>query len=65
MPDVGLPDSGRNFIELMASRGDLESEQLALEWAALDVRHLGNSPDRSARGSDAPGPLTLVGAGQR
>ncbi len=43
MPDVGLPDSGRNFIELMASRGDLESEQLALEWAALDVRHLGNS----------------------
>ena len=43
MPDVAPPEQGLSFHELMRSRGDDEAEAFAKEWAALDVRYLGNS----------------------
>ncbi len=56
MPDVGSPDDAIPFLDLMRSRGGGDADALAKEWAALDVRYLGNSrhgltpdPDRPAR----------------
>lgn len=56
MPDVVPPEEGLDFAELMRSRGGAESDAFAKEWAALDVRYLGNStrglpedPDHPAR----------------
>jgi acyl-CoA thioesterase II len=43
MPDVGPPESGIDFIDLIRSGGRVEGEALADEWSALDVRYLGNS----------------------
>jgi acyl-CoA thioesterase-2 len=56
MPDVAPPEEGLDFAELARSRGGPENESFAREWAALDVRYLGNSrrglpedPDHPAR----------------
>ena len=43
MPDVVPPEQGLSFHDLMRSRGSADSEAFAKEWAALDVRYLGNS----------------------
>ncbi|MGH3362483.1 MAG: acyl-CoA thioesterase [Nocardioides sp.] len=43
MPDVPPPEEGLDFADLMRSRGGAESEAFAKEWAALEVRYLGNS----------------------
>ena len=47
MPDVGGPESGIDFATLARDRGEA-SESFAKEWAALDVRYLGNSAHRGA-----------------
>ena len=56
MPEVAPPEQATNFLDLMRARGSGDSEALAREWAALDVRYLGNSraglgedPERPAR----------------
>jgi acyl-CoA thioesterase-2 len=41
MPEVKSPDEGMDLIELMEKRGS--DDGLGKEWAALDVRWLGNS----------------------
>jgi acyl-CoA thioesterase-2 len=43
MPAVGTPDDGLNLVELMRDRGNADADALGKEWAALDVRFLGNS----------------------
>ncbi len=43
MPEVGPPDSGLDMVELMRDRGNDEADALGKEWAALDMRWLGNS----------------------
>ena len=59
MPSVGRPEDGFSFAELAAQRtseGEENGEDFMKEWAALDVRYLGNSahnltddPSRPAR----------------
>ena len=56
MPEVGPPEAGIDFMELLRTRGNVDGEQLAKEWGALEVRYLGNSkigldedPDHPAR----------------
>ncbi|KAA1429100.1 acyl-CoA thioesterase [Nocardioides antri] len=41
MPEVKAPDEGLNLLDLMEERGS--DDGLGKEWAALDVRWLGNS----------------------
>ncbi len=41
MPEVKSPDEGLNLLDLMAERGS--DDGLGKEWAAMDVRWLGNS----------------------
>lgn len=55
MPPVGGPDDGFNLVDLMREGGNDDADALGKEWAALDVRFLGNSrhgleanPDRPA-----------------
>ena len=43
MPVVGAPTDGFDLVELMRARGNAEADALGKEWAALDVRYLGNS----------------------
>jgi acyl-CoA thioesterase-2 len=43
MPAVGTPEDGLRLFDLMRERGDHEADALGKEWAALDVRFLGNS----------------------
>jgi acyl-CoA thioesterase-2 len=43
MPDVGGPEDGLNFLDLMRDRGNADADALGKEWGALDVRWLGNS----------------------
>jgi acyl-CoA thioesterase-2 len=43
MPAVGTPEEGFNLVDLMRARGNEEADALGKEWAALDVRYLGNS----------------------
>lgn len=43
MPDVPPPERGVDMLALMASAGFADGESLAKEWAAVDVRILGNS----------------------
>jgi acyl-CoA thioesterase-2 len=57
MPEVADPDQGIDLATMFASRNDGASGEWAREWAALDVRYVGNSvvggvpedPDRPAR----------------
>lgn len=43
MPPVGRPDDGIDLVDLMRERGNEDADALGKEWAALDVRFLGNS----------------------
>ena len=43
MPTVPPPAAGLDMLEMMAKGGFAEGEALAKEWAAVDVRILGNS----------------------
>ena len=43
MPEVGRPEDGLNFLDLMRERGNADADALGKEWGALDVRWLGNS----------------------
>ncbi len=43
MPDVKGPDEGLDLVDLMRGRGNEDADALGKEWAALDVRWLGNS----------------------
>jgi acyl-CoA thioesterase-2 len=43
MPTVGPPESGFDLVEVMRRGGNDEAEALGREWAALDVRWLGNT----------------------
>ncbi|MEO9323673.1 acyl-CoA thioesterase II [Nocardioides sp. C4-1] len=43
MPQVKGPEEGMDLLDLMRGRGNEEAEALGKEWAALDVRWLGNS----------------------
>ncbi|MDO9456506.1 acyl-CoA thioesterase II [Nocardioides sp.] len=43
MPDVKAPEEGMDLVELMRGRGNADADALGKEWAALDVRWLGNS----------------------
>ena len=43
MPDVPGPEQGVDLSQMFASRGDGKAGQWEREWAALDVRYLGNS----------------------
>ncbi|MFB9311929.1 acyl-CoA thioesterase [Nocardioides plantarum] len=43
MPDVPGPEDGMDLVELMRGGGNEDADALGKEWAALDVRWLGNS----------------------
>jgi len=43
MPKVGGPDEGASLMDLMRDRNPEEGAALGKEWAAMDVRFLGNS----------------------
>ncbi len=43
MPEVKGPDEGVDMVELMRRGGNDDADALGKEWAALDVRWLGNS----------------------
>ena len=43
MPSVGAPESGFDLLDVMRRGGNAEVEALGKEWAALDVRWLGNT----------------------
>ena len=43
MPPVGSPEDGFNLVDLMREGGNDDADALGKEWAALDVRFLGNS----------------------
>ena len=43
MPDVKAPEDGMDLVELMRGGGNEDADALGKEWAALDVRWLGNS----------------------
>ncbi len=56
MPEVGAPEDGLDLVELMREGGNEDADALGREWAALDVRWLGNSrhglepdPDRPSQ----------------
>lgn len=43
MPQVAPPSEGLDMVELMRQGGNTEADDLGKEWAALEVRWLGNS----------------------
>jgi len=43
MPEVIEPEQALDFIDLMRKRGHGDADAFAKEWAALDVRYIGNS----------------------
>jgi len=43
MPEVKGPEEGLDLVDLMRNRGNEDADALGKEWAALDVRWLGNS----------------------
>ena len=43
MPEVGTPEDGLDLVDLMRARGNSDADALGKEWAALDVRYLGNT----------------------
>ncbi|MDP2773014.1 MAG: acyl-CoA thioesterase II [Nocardioides sp.] len=54
MPPVGTPEEGFNLVDLMRARGNDEADALGKEWAALDVRYLGNSRTGLPKDPDHP-----------
>jgi acyl-CoA thioesterase II len=59
MPDVVPPEEGLDFAELARSRGGAESDAFVREWAALDVRYIGNSRRGLAEDPDHPAKARL------
>jgi acyl-CoA thioesterase II len=59
MPDVAPPEEGLDFAELARSRGGAESDAFVREWAALDVRYIGNSRRGLAEDPDHPAKAQL------
>ena len=43
MPSVAPPDRGIDLLNLMRARGNADAHALGREWAALELRYLGNS----------------------
>ena len=43
MPEVPGPDEGLDLVDLMRGRGNADADELGKEWAAIEVRFLGNS----------------------
>lgn len=43
MPSVAPPEHGVDLLDLMRARGNADAHALGREWAALEVRYLGNS----------------------
>lgn len=43
MPVVGSPEDGFSLVDIMRERGGEDADALGKEWAALDVRFLGNT----------------------
>lgn len=43
MPETIPPEAALEFLALLRSRGGAEADALAKEWAALEVRYIGNS----------------------
>ncbi|MEN8672599.1 acyl-CoA thioesterase II [Nocardioides sp.] len=43
MPEVAGPEDGLDLVDLMRQGGNADADALGKEWAALDVRWLGNS----------------------
>ncbi|MFC6285062.1 acyl-CoA thioesterase [Nocardioides sp. GCM10027113] len=56
MPDVIPPEEALDLAALVKERGDAGSEHYAKEWAALDVRYVGNSGNAAAGGGLAQDP---------
>jgi acyl-CoA thioesterase-2 len=54
MPQVGTPEDGFKLVDLMRERGNEEADALSKEWAALDVRFLGNSRHGLEKNPDRP-----------
>jgi len=54
MPPVGTPEDGFNLVDLMRERGGEDADALGKEWAALDVRFLGNSRHGLEENPDHP-----------
>ena len=54
MPEVGGPEDGASMFDLMRERGAEDAAALGKEWAALDVRFLGNSRYGLEKDPDAP-----------
>jgi acyl-CoA thioesterase-2 len=55
MPPVGTPEDGFRLVDLMRERGNVDdADALAKEWAALDVRFLGNSRHGLEKNPDRP-----------
>ncbi len=54
MPAVGTPDDGLDLVDLMRDGGNVEADALGKEWAALDVRFLGNSRHGLERNPEHP-----------
>ena len=59
MPEVAPPEDGLDFAELARSRGGAESDAFVREWAALDVRYIGNSRRGLAEDPDHPAKARL------
>jgi acyl-CoA thioesterase-2 len=54
MPAVIPPEEALSFLDLMRARGSRDSDALAKEWAALDVRYVGNSATGLPEDLDRP-----------
>ena len=54
MPEVGGPEAGASMFDLMRERGAEDAAALGKEWAAIDVRFLGNSRYGLEKDPDAP-----------
>ncbi len=54
MPEVGAPEDGLDLVELMRRGGNEDADALGKEWAALDVRWLGNSQHGLEPDADHP-----------
>ncbi len=54
MPPVGAPEDGFNLVDLMREGGNEDADALGKEWAALDVRFLGNSRHGLEKNPDHP-----------
>ena len=54
MPSVGAPEDGFSLVDIMRERGGEDADALGKEWAALDVRFLGNTRVGLEKDADHP-----------